>query len=100
MNRSDEKCSFSVAKRVKGCQFLVRHFDLNNCDLLFQKLIYHGLASLLVHFLSFWYRDQQMSVHWNKSYSDSFCVPNGVRQDSVLSPILYTYIHGWVARFV
>ena len=45
--------------------------------------------------LSSWYHDQQMGVHWKQSYSDSFFVSNGVRQGSVLSPILFrVYLDG------
>ena len=36
-----------------------------------------------------------MSVHWGNSLSDSFKVSNGVRQGSVLSPVLFSeYLDG------
>ena len=37
-----------------------------------------------------WYCDQQMCVRWGCSLSKSFCVSNGVRQGSVLSPVLFS----------
>ena len=33
---------------------------------------------------------QQVSVHWGQFLSDSFSVSNGVRQGSVLSPVMFS----------
>ena len=40
-------------------------------------------------FLLSWYCSQQMRVRWGDSLSESFNVSNGVRQGSVLSPLLF-----------
>ena len=37
-----------------------------------------------------WNKNQRMCVRWDGSFSDHFCVSNGVRQGGVLSPILFT----------
>ena len=76
---------------VFGC-FLdaSKAFDLVNHEVLFQKLIDRGLPLPVVRFLSSWYRDQQMCVRWGHSLSKSFRVSNGVRQGSVLSPVLFS----------
>ena len=78
---------------VLGC-FLdaSRAFDLVNHGMLFQKQLNRGLALPVIRFLSSWYHDQQMRVHWEQSLSSSFCVSNGVRQGSVLSPALFSVI--------
>ena len=64
-------------------------FDLVNHGVLFRKLLDSGLPPSVIRFLSSWYHVQQVSVRWGQSLSDSFSVSNGVRQGSVLSPVLY-----------
>ena len=81
---------------VLGC-FLdaSKAFDLVNHGILFQKLYDRGLSQTVIRFLSSWYLTQQMSVRWGNSLSDSFKVTNGVRQGSVLSPVLFSvYLDG------
>ena len=81
---------------VLGC-FLdaSKAFDLVNHGILFQKLYDRGLPQTVMRFLSSWYITQQMSVRWGSSFSHSFNVSNGVRQGSVLSPVLFSvYLDG------
>ena len=61
-----------------------------NHGILFQKLYDRGLPQTVMRFLSSWYITQQMSVRWGSSFSHSFNVSNGVRQGSVLSPVLFS----------
>ena len=76
---------------VFGCLLdASKAFDLVNHEVLFHKLVERGLPLPVVRFLSSWYRDQQMCVRWGRSLSRSFCVSNGVRQGSVLSPVLFS----------
>ena len=83
--------------KVFGC-FLdaSKAFDRVDHGLLFQKLQSRGLPSPILRFLISWYRMQRLQVQWNQNYfSDSFSVSNGVRQGSVLSPVLFAiYLDG------
>ena len=61
-----------------------------NHGVLFRKLLDRGLPLSVIRYLSSWYHVQQVSVRWSQSLSDSFSVSNGVRQGSVLSPVLFS----------
>ena len=74
--------------QVLGC--FLDAFDLVNHGILFQKLLSRGLPLPVVRFLSSWYRQQHMRVYWDHALSESFHVSNGVRQGSVLSPLLFS----------
>ena len=76
---------------VLGC-FLdaSKAFDLVDHGILFKTLLERGLPLSIVRFLISWYSMQQLRVRWNSSLSDPFKVSNGVRQGSVLSPILFS----------
>ena len=77
--------------QVMGC-FLnaSKAFDLVKHEILSQKLLSRGLPLPVIRFLSSWYRQQHMRVYWDQSLSESFHVSNGVRQGSVLSPLLFS----------
>ena len=76
---------------VYGCFLdLSKAFDLVDHNLLFRRLLDRSLPLPIVRLLMTWYRDQNMRVRWNRTFSDSFSVSNGVRQGGVLSPILFT----------
>ena len=64
-------------------------FDLVDHGILFNTLLERGLPLSIVRFLISWYSMQQLRVRWNSSLSDPLKVSNGVRQGSVLSPILF-----------
>ena len=76
---------------VLGC-FLdaSKAFDLVNHGVLFCKLFDRGLPLSVLRFLSSWYETQKMSIRWSHSFSNPFSVSNGVRQGSVLSPVLFS----------
>ena len=78
--------------KVFGC-FLDASKARVDHGLLFQS---SGLSSPILHFLISWYRMQRLQEQWNQNYfSDSFSVSNGVRQGSVLSPVLFAmYLDG------
>ena len=65
-------------------------FDKVSNSLLFKKLINRNVSSCCVRLLYFWYENQTMRVRWGAEVSKSFSVTNGVRQGSVLSPLLFS----------
>ena len=87
---------------VYGC-FLdaSKAFDLVDHSILFHKLLEGGLPLLVVRFLLCWYTSQECRVRWGSCLSDSFGVSNGVRQGSVLSPLLFAvYLDGLLSELV
>ena len=78
---------------VLGC-FLdaSKAFDLVGHDILFEAIMKQGLPLAIIRFLLSWYKTQSMRVHWKLFLSEPFCVSNGVRQGSVLSPFLFAVI--------
>ena len=65
-------------------------FDKVSHSLLFKKLINRNVPLCFVRLLYFWYKNQTMRVRWGAEVSRSFNVSNGVRQGSVLSPLLFS----------
>ena len=59
-------------------------FDKVNHDLLFKKLILRNVPLHFIKLLRYWYKTQMMKVRWDNYFSDSFSVPNGVRQGCIL----------------
>ena len=64
-------------------------FDRINHNLLFQKLLKRKVPCIIVRLLRIWYASQQFLVKWGCNYSSPFHVTNGVRQGSIISPILF-----------
>ena len=82
---------------VHGC-FLdaSKAFDRVDHGILFKKLEKRGLPAPILCFLMSWYRLQEMKIQWGSNcHSVPFNVSNGVRQGSVLSPMLFAvYLDG------
>ena len=58
------------------------------------KLLYERKIPVQIRRLLFdMYTRQNMKTVWNGSLSDSFTVKNGVKQGSILSPILFCLIN-------
>ena len=53
------------------------------------KLMKSLIPNELLHILENWLADCFACVRWNSSWSNIFCVHSGVRQGSVLSPLLF-----------
>ena len=64
-------------------------FGLVDHEVLFSKLITRDLHPAILRCLIHWYRDQRFIVRWNGIDSSTFSSANGVRQGSVLSPLLF-----------
>ena len=64
-------------------------FDRVNHSILFGKLSNRGIPQYVIRVVSYWYENQQMCVCWGGTYSTFFCVTNGVREGSILSPYLF-----------
>ena len=59
------------------------------------------LPLAIIRFLLSWYKTQSMHVHWKSFLSEPFCVFNGVRQGSVLSPFLFAvYLDGFLVELI
>ncbi len=65
-------------------------FDHIRHDKLLQKLISTGLPSVITRSLMNMYVNSQIQVRWKNAVSERFGASNGVKQGSVLSPILFT----------
>ena len=82
---------------VLGC-FLdaSKAFDMVDQGVTFRD---RGLPLPILRFMLSWYATQQMQVRWGSCLSDVFHVSNGVRQGSVLSPVLFAvYLDGLLAE--
>lgn len=65
-------------------------FDRIRHDKLLYKLIQTGLPAVITRSLMGMYVNSQLRVKWRDKLSASFDATNGVKQGSVLSPILFT----------
>jgi len=64
-------------------------FDKVNHGKLFRKLLSNGTPVCIVRLLWHWYSEQTINVSWGYSLSTNIKVKNGVRQGSLLSPLLF-----------
>ena len=64
-------------------------FDRVKHGKLFSKLVKKGVPPIYIRLLLKMYEKQQANVLWNGILSNTFPVRNGVKQEAVLSPILY-----------
>ena len=87
---------------VYGCFLDVsKAFDLVDHNILFKKLLDCGLPPVVVRLLSSWYSSQECRARWDTCLSSSFRVSNGVRQGSVLSPLLFAvYLDGLLCDLI
>ncbi len=68
---------------------LSKAFDRVDHQILFQKLIERKVSPVVVRFLHVWYVTQKFLVKWGSHISTPFTVTNGVRQGSIISPVLF-----------
>ena len=65
-------------------------FDIVNLLTLFKTLYSRGMSPIYPRLLMKIYEEQQMRIRWNNSVSDYFTISNVVKQDGVLSPVLFS----------
>jgi len=65
-------------------------FDRVRHDKLFSLLIERGLPTVVIRLLLDSYRRQKLRTCWNKCCSQMFDTYNGIKQGSILSPVLFT----------
>ena len=66
-------------------------FDLAKFDILFGRLLQHGLPAIVVRVLAFSYQEQVAWVRWGRSCTSSpFGISNRTRQGSVASPAFWS----------
>ena len=56
---------------------------------LFELLLTRNVCPKMVKLLYHMYTHQKCLIKWNNEHSDSFSVSNGVKQGSVISPLLF-----------
>ena len=64
-------------------------YDKVNQGILFRKLAERGLPPFIIRTLVSWYEQQTFQVQWGNARSSSFNTTCGLRQGSLLSPILF-----------
>lgn len=102
INHGTDMCIFALKellRKYKGKNSTVfmcfldasKAFDRVNHSKLFQKLCKARVPKYIVRCLSYWYAHQTMLVKWDNCISAPFQIGNGVRQGSLLSPILFNF---------
>ena len=65
-------------------------FDKVSYEKLFELLLERNVCPKMVKLLYYMYTHQKCHVRWNNKQSDPFSVSNGVKQGSVISPLLFS----------
>ena len=95
-----EMCVFVLKELIRyyikhgSCMYVAfldasKAFDRVNHTKLFSKLLELGVPKWIIKVLAQWYCNQSVCVRWGSVFSDFFLVNNGVRQGSILSPLLF-----------
>ena len=95
-----EMCVFILKELVRyyiehgSCMYVTyldasKAFDRVNHQKLFSKLIEAGAPRWCVRILCHWYCNQSLCVRWESVLSEFFPVNNGVRQEGIMSPLLF-----------
>ena len=66
-------------------------FDTVKYSILFQKLLDAKIPPVIVRLIIHMYQKQSPNVRWEGKLSRKFNISNGVKQGSVLSPILFCF---------
>jgi len=69
---------------------LSKAFDKVDHSLLYEKLMKRNCPKKLINILMSWYSQSFTSVKWGSKYSTPVALTSGVRQGSILAPILFS----------
>ena len=58
--------------------------------MIFRKLLDRKTHIVIVKIIFYWYSKQTVCVKWGRCIFDYFSISNGVRQDGILSPKLFS----------
>ena len=107
---STTQCTFSMMGTIDHYNFLKSNsfvlmldaskaFDRVNYCKVFRELLKREMSPLVLRLLLFMYTNQTLRVKWGSVMSESFTVINGVKQEGVLSPVLFAvYTDGLLLR--
>ena len=74
---------------------LQKAFDTLNHHILLQKLENFGIRGIVLNWISNYLSERSQRVFFNNVFSDDVVMDCDVPQDSVLSPLLFSYLHEW-----
>ena len=85
---------FYTENGCKGVLLLLldasKAFDKVVFDMLFNELIKKNVHPKIIKLLLYMYTNQNCDVQWDGAHSNMFKIVNGVKQGSVISPLLFT----------
>ena len=65
-------------------------FDRVEFSKLFRILRNRQMSPLVLRLLIYMYTNQKLQVRWGRRVSNKFTASNGVKQDAILSPMLFS----------
>lgn len=73
-------------------------FDRINHGLLVKKLFENNVPLYIIRIIHAWYGSQLVCIKWGNEMSNFFNVSNGIRQGSILSPLLFSMYFDSLSR--
>ena len=90
----NETIQYYIENRGQAVYLLLldasKAFDKVSYEKLFELLLARNVCPKIVKLLYYMYTHQKCHVKWNNEHSDFFSVLNGVKQGSVISPLLFS----------
>ena len=106
--RSTQLAIFELVKQIYSslnnknlfgsiCLDISKAFDCIDHDILFEKMISHGLSSIVVYWFKNYFACTQC-VKFNNIVSDTLAVTSGVGQGTILGPLIFVFYINDVIR--